>query len=180
MSAAKIVQGIKVTNTFSRLVANVKQFAPTWAQSPLLSAAFNYQVKLAGTCSLKIDYIDNNRVQTKMENHRKNQNHLGFVHAVAIILAAESATGMIVGINVPDTSVPVLKSTSAHFVKRPATGAVLANAQLTDEQVNQIQTTEKGEVNVACTITDADNKNPIDIEMIWAWVPKVRKPKSDV
>jgi hypothetical protein len=38
-----------------------------------------------------------------------------------------------------------------------------------------ITTMDKGEVTVPVTITDESGGEPIQCEMVWAWVPKARR-----
>ena len=38
------------------------------------------------------------------------QNHIGGVHACGMALLSESATGLVFGMNVPDTHIPVIKT----------------------------------------------------------------------
>jgi hypothetical protein len=47
-----------------------------------------------------------------------------------------------------------------------------AEAMLTQEQIAMMQTEERGEVDVAVTITDGESKEPIFVRAIWAWTPK--------
>ena len=86
-------------------------------------------------------------------------------------LLAESATGFIVGLNLPGDKLPLIKSMNLQYVKR-ATGDMTAVASLTDEQIAMMQRQEKGEVLVKVTVTDANSVEPLICEMLWAWVPK--------
>ena len=90
---------------------------------------------------------------------------------MGMAMIAESATGALVGLNLPNSVVPVIKHMGIDYTKR-AKGDMRAEAKLTDEQINAMQTTPKGEVNVAVTITDSEGKEPIQAQMIWAWTPK--------
>lgn len=54
---------------------------------------------------------------------RQVRNHIGGIHACGIALAAESATGIVIGMNVPDTRMPLCKSMAIDF-KKVAKGAV--------------------------------------------------------
>jgi hypothetical protein len=47
-------------------------------------------------------------------------------------------------------------------------------ARLSDEQVALIRSAEKGEVEVAVTITDEDGEQPVAARYLWAWVPRTR------
>ena len=75
--------------------------------------------------------------------------------------------------NIPDSSIPVIKTIKADYVKR-AKGDMKAVASLTKAQISAMQTQEKGETSVKVTVTDAEGKEPILMEMIWAWTPKKR------
>ena len=98
----------------------------------------------------------------------------GGIHAAASVLLAETASGMVLGMNVPDDKLPLMKSLGAKFIKR-STGAQKAIATLTSEQINLIRETEKGDVNVAVKLIDSTGKEVVVTEMIWAWVPKKEK-----
>ncbi len=99
---------------------------------------------------------------------------VGSVHAAAMALLAESATGFIVGLNLPGDKLPLIKSMNLQYVKR-ATGDMTAVASLSDEQIQMMQQQEKGEVLVKVIVTDANNIEPVVCEMLWAWVPKHKK-----
>lgn len=53
-----------------------------------------------------------------LKNRRRVQNHIGGLHACGMALAAESATGIVVGMNVPDSAIPLCKSMKINFVRR--------------------------------------------------------------
>ena len=101
------------------------------------------------------------------------QNHIGSVHAAATGLLAESATGFLVGIHLPDSKLPLLKQMQIDYIKR-SSGDLTAVATLSDEQITAMHTEDKGEVTVAVTITDSANIEPVNAKMTWAWVPKKR------
>ncbi|KZZ58032.1 DUF4442 domain-containing protein, partial [Oleiphilus sp. HI0125] len=117
--------------------------------------------------------LTTNRSAVTLTNKKSVQNHIGSVHAVASILIAESATGYLIGMNISDDCVPVIKTIKADYVKR-AKGNMRAEASLTDEQIKLITSSNKGETTVSVTVTDADGKEPILMEMVWAWTPKKR------
>ena len=86
-------------------------------------------------------------------------------------LIAETATGFVTGMNVPDSCIVLIKSFKIDF-KRPSKGAMTATATLTDEQQKLMQGTEKGETLVSVRVTDESGEEPIQCEMLWAWVSK--------
>lgn len=104
----------------------LKQFALSWA--------FNSQVKLARTAGIQIEALSQEKSIVHLKNRTKVQNHIGGIHACGMALLAESATGMIVGMNVPDTHLPLMKSMKMTYVKR-SNGDLKAVASLTKEQV---------------------------------------------
>jgi hypothetical protein len=103
------------------------------------------------------------------------QNHIGSIHAVAITLLAETATGFILGLNLPSDRVLLIKSYSVNFYRPIKKGQVAAVATLSDEQRLDILNTPKGEMVIPCVIHDRESdseRDPIVVEMLWAWVPK--------
>ncbi len=157
-------------NPLRAFAQKVNQY-PLWLRQRLLTWMFRYKVKLAGTA--KVDILGTNlkQVTFRQKNYKKVQNHIGSVHAAAMALLAESATGFMVGVNLPGDKLPLIKSMNLQYVKR-SQGDMLAVASLTDEQIALMHEQEKGEVTVQVKVTDAQNIEPILCEMVWAWVPK--------
>jgi acyl-coenzyme A thioesterase PaaI-like protein len=160
-------------NKLNTIVSNINSL-PLFLRSKALTTFFGKMVKFTGTTGIKIEELTNTRAVITLKNRKSVQNHIGSVHAVASILIAESATGYMVGMNIPDTSVPVIKTIRADYVKR-AKGDMKAVATLTEEQVTDMQNLEKGETIVPVVVTDTEDKEPIMMEMVWAWTPKKRQ-----
>ena len=85
------------------------------------TVVFNSMVKLARTSGLQVEALNQKEAIVLLRNKRKIQNHIGSLHACAMSLAAESATGMIVGMNVPDTHIPVYRA-DEHQLRPPMSG----------------------------------------------------------
>ena len=160
-------------NKANKIISNIN-LLPDFLRVKTLTTFFGKLVKFTGTTGIKVEELTSKRAVVSLKNKKSVQNHIGSVHAVASILIAESATGYLIGMNVPDSSVPVIKTIKADYVKR-AKGDMKAVASLTDEQVKALQTLDKGETTVSVVVTDADGKEPILMEMVWAWTPKRRK-----
>ena len=160
-------------NQMSSIVNKINML-PEFLRSKALTTLFSKMVKFTGTTGSVVEELTESRAVISLKNKKRVQNHIGSVHAVASIVIGESTTGYLIGMNVPDTSVPVIKTIKADYVKR-ASGDMKAVATLTDEQIQQIRTQEKGETTVKVTITDGEGKEPILMEMVWAWTPKRRK-----
>ncbi len=158
------------SNRLSRLFARCMSLPGPlrmWAATRLFGGA----VKFFGTAGTRIVSFDPRKVVMVLRNRRKVQNHIRGIHATAMALLAESATGLVVGLNLPDDKLPLLKSMRIDYVKR-AEGDLRAEATLSDEQLQAIASEPRGEVLVAVNVTDSAGNVPIVVEMIWAWRPK--------
>lgn len=147
-------------------LADVPAFARTWFRSVVLRRA----VPFTGTAGLDFIEMTPQQVEIGIRNEKKVQNHIGGVHASAMNLLAETATGMVVGMNVRDDCIPLAKELKMAFKKR-ATGAMRAVATLTPDQRALMQASDKGEVRVAVTVLDEAGVEPVECEFVWAWIP---------
>ena len=142
--------------------------------APLRQHARNFVLRRAvpftGTARLDFAVMTPETVEIAIANERRVQNHIKGVHAAAMTLLAETATGMVVGMNVRDDCLPLAKELKVAFKKRTQ-GAMRAVAVLTDAQRALMQKSDKGEVTVAVQVTDESGNEPIECEFIWAWIP---------
>lgn len=146
---------------------------PVWLQQFLLTRLFRHTVKLSGTARQDIVQTDLKTVTFRQRNLKRVQNHIGGVHAAGTALLGESATGFVVGINLPGDKLPLLKTMHIDYLKR-ATGTLEAKASLTDEQIQMMLTEDKGEVEVTVIIKDEAGIEPVAASYVWAWIPKKR------
>ncbi|MDU9416008.1 DUF4442 domain-containing protein [Pseudomonas sp. zfem005] len=160
-------------NRLSRATSLVGKL-PAALHTPLLSLLIGSQVRFAGTARVRVHHLSQQRAVMSLANRPRVRNHIKGVHAAAMALLAESATGLLVGMNVPDDKLPLIKSLHVDYLKR-ATGGLKAVAQLDAEQVRRIHEEDRGEVRVAVAITDETGIEPIRCEMIWAWVSRKRE-----
>jgi acyl-coenzyme A thioesterase PaaI-like protein len=161
-----------MANRLSSYVSKINH-APHFIRSFLLTKLFCSQVKFANTAGVKLQQVGNKAVLLTLANKKRVQNHIGGVHAVAAALLAESATGLMLGMNLPDSRLPLLKSMSLNYYQRMQ-GALTAKALLSDEQIAQIQQQEKGDLIIKVELTDESGQAPIVAEMHWAWISKKR------
>jgi acyl-coenzyme A thioesterase PaaI-like protein len=148
------------------LIERVPGFVRPWARNAVLRRA----VPFTGTAGLQFVELTPSRVEIAVANRRRVQNHIHGVHAAAMTLLAETATGMVVGMNVRDDCLPLAKELKVAFKKRTQ-GTMRAVAVLTDAQRALMQKSDKGEVSVAVQVTDESGNEPIECEFIWAWIP---------
>lgn len=140
-----------------------------------MSKAFGKVVPYVGTTGVYYEIVEPNRVVVSLNNTKTVQNHIGSIHAVAITLLAETATGFILGLNLPSDRVLLIKSYSVNFYRPIKKGQIAAIASLSDEQRLDILNTPKGEMVIPCVIHDRESdseRDPIVVEMTWAWIPK--------
>ncbi len=159
-------------NQLSRQLARFSGL-PAVLRPGLTSFLLGQVVPMVGTARLHFEEVSSQRVVVTIRNRRKVQNHIKGVHAAAMALLAETATGFCVGMNLPDDKLPLIKTLHVDYLKR-AQGDMKAVAQLSPEQIRMILTEDKGEVTVPVSITDESGQSPIACQMVWAWVPKKR------
>ncbi|HET8731497.1 MAG TPA: DUF4442 domain-containing protein [Moraxellaceae bacterium] len=160
------------SNNLTRVVSKF-QFLPPALRATVVSGIFGRVVPFVGTSDLRYEELTPERVVVSIRNRRPVQNHIKGVHAAAMALLAETATGFAVGMNLPDDKLPLIKSLKVDYLKRTQ-GDMRAVATLTKEQVELIRGTPKGEVLVPVMVTDESGEEPIRCEMLWAWVSKQR------
>lgn len=157
-------------NNLNRVVSKLS-FLPVNMRSGVISRIFGRVVPYVGTSGLRYEELTPERVVVSIRNRRPVQNHIKGVHAAAMALLAETATGFAVGMNLPDDKLPLIKTLKVDYIKRTQ-GDMRAVATLTADQVNLIRNTPKGEVTVPVVVTDESGEEPIRCEMVWAWVSK--------
>jgi acyl-coenzyme A thioesterase PaaI-like protein len=171
------VQRIPIGDSLARMsnrlasVVHKTSKLPSALRVRALTAILGNVLPFVGTARVVIEEMTESRVVATLKNRRRVQNHIGGVHAAAMTLVAETATGMVVGMNAPDDRALVVKTLSLTFKKR-AQGDLRAFAELTDEQRQSIVSAERGEVDVRVRLIDEKGVEPLEATMIWAWTPK--------
>jgi acyl-coenzyme A thioesterase PaaI-like protein len=158
------------SNRLSKLVKATSKF-PQGIRSTLWSKAFGRIVPMVGTANIRYLEVDQQHVVVRIENQRNMQNHIKGVHAAAMALLAETATGFLTGLHVPDHRILLIKSLHVDYLK-VAQGGLTATASLSPEQQKLIAEQEKGELLIPVTVIDDAGNEPIQCQMLWAWLPK--------
>ncbi|XLM19460.1 DUF4442 domain-containing protein, partial [Chromobacterium piscinae] len=159
-------------NSMSRIADKVGSLPVGWRR-PVLSMMFGKIVPFLATAGLRFEEVGHDRLTVSIRNRKKVQNHIRGVHAAAMALLAETSTGFVVGMNMPDDKLMLLKSMKVNYIKR-AQGDMRAVATLTPQQIQSMYDQDKGEVLVEVAVTDESGESPIICEMLWAWIPKKR------
>ncbi|MGZ2154035.1 DUF4442 domain-containing protein [Acinetobacter baumannii] len=156
-------------NRLSRAVGAINLLPRRLRSRSLTLLLLGSQVRFAGTARVRIHELGQQRAILSLKNRRPVQNHIKGIHAAAMALLAESASGFLVGMNVPDDKLPLIKTMKINYLKR-AQGDLTAIATLEPGQIEQIRQQDKGEVRVAVLVSDENGNQPIACEMISAWV----------
>lgn len=159
-----------VNNNINRALRPLEKL-PANLRISAVSLIFGKVVPFVGTSGLRYEEITANRVVVSVRNRRRVQNHIKGVHAAAMALLAETATGFVVGVNLSDDKLPLIKSLHVDY-KRRTVGDMRAVATLSDAQIALIRSEPKGEVLVPISVTDESGEEPIQCQMLWAWVSK--------
>jgi acyl-coenzyme A thioesterase PaaI-like protein len=159
-------------NVFSRIARRHTGRAPA-ERKRLLARDVGEAIPFVGTAGLGVEVLRPTRVVATLTPGRATQNHIGGTHAGAMALLAETATGLIVAQNVPEESVPVLRSLDVAFQRR-AEGALRATARLSVVKVERIRARPIGKVEASVAVADASGEAPIEATLRWAWLPRRR------
>lgn len=160
-------------NRLTKSLDQLNRF-PKMMRPFLVNQLIGSAVKFVGTAGLQFETVSTSEVKVHVNNQRKVRNHIGQVHAAAMMLLAETATGIVVGMNIPDDKIPLIKELNTRFVRR-SEGEITATATLADHQIEQLHQIEKGDFVVPVKVVDATGAEVIEVEAIWAWIPKRKK-----
>ncbi|MGH8277981.1 MAG: DUF4442 domain-containing protein [Gammaproteobacteria bacterium] len=137
----------------------------------LLTWAFGRNVPFMHTVRLQFKDLSEERAVLYLRNRRRVQNHIGSVHAAAVALIAETASGTLLTMNLPADRVPLLKSMQIDYTRR-AKGDLLAEARLDAAARKRVRTEPKGDLVVPVTVSDESGAEPVHCNMRWAWISK--------
>lgn len=127
---------MEYNNRLNRSLKKLKSI-PSFIRNFTRNKTIGRVVPFVGTAGLDFEKMTCEEVIVNIPNKKKVQNHISQVHAAASVLLAETASGMVVGMNIPDDKLPLMKNLGAKFIKR-STGAQKAIATLTEEQIKLI------------------------------------------
>ena len=156
----------RLQRTLSRL-----DLLPGVLRTAARTFALRRAIPFTGTAGLEFAVVTVDQSEIRVTNKKQVHNHIGGVHAAAMALLAETASGMVVGMNVRDDCLPLCKTMRVRFRKR-STGGLTAKASLSGDQRSLMAIETKGEVVVPVTVTDEAGEQPIECEFVWAWIPK--------
>lgn len=147
------------------------QAKPRWLRGWLTDFALGSSIKFIGTAGLHCEELTQEKAVFVLRNRKKVQNHIGSVHAAATGLLAETATGMLFGMNLPDDKLPLLKTMHIDYIAR-STGDLKATASIDKKRLEALHIEDKGDIQVSVTVIDEKGVEPVNCQLVWAWVKK--------
>ncbi|PSQ78071.1 MAG: DUF4442 domain-containing protein [Bacteroidetes bacterium QH_7_62_13] len=161
------------TNPFARIADRYRDLSDR-LRPPLVTRAIGSVIPFVDTAGCFIEAYTPTRVAVRLDNREAVQNHLGGLHAAALALLAETASGLVVALNVPPASSPLLRTMEVSF-DQFARHAVQAEATLSAADADHIQSHPIGKMDVDVTLTAPDDDKPlVSSALQWAWVPTDR------
>lgn len=159
-------------NPFVR-IAQEHADVPASERTARLSQAIGDTIPFVRTAGCSVETYTHTHVAVRLDDREAVHNHIGGLHAAALALLVETATGLVVALNLTPPAVPLLRTMTLDFQRR-ARGAVCADATLTDEEATRIQDSPIGKMDVPFRLTDSQDAEPVTGTMQWAWIPEDR------
>lgn len=161
------------TNPFAR-IADRYADVPSRLRRPLVTHAVGNVIPFVATTGCFIETYTPTQVAVRVDNREALQNHLGGLHAAALALLAETASGLVVALNVPPASSPLLRTMDVSF-EAFARQAVRAEATLPPEESRRIRSRRIGRVDVTLSLTAPEEDTIFATSRLeWAWLPEER------
>jgi acyl-coenzyme A thioesterase PaaI-like protein len=146
---------------------------PAEQRAPLVTHAVGQTIPFVVTVGAYFETYTPTEVVVRLDNRPAVQNHFGGLHAAALGLLAETATGLVTALNLTPPAVPLLRTMDLSFQRR-AQERVRARAILGDADTERIRSRPVGKVDVAVQLTNDDGSVPVDGTLQWAWLPRER------
>lgn len=90
------------------------------------------------------------------------------VHASAIGLLAEGASGILVTMNLPSNAKYSTLSTQAVYTSK-ASGDLEAECNFSEQDIKEIETQAKGSIKIPVVVTDSKGNKPAEFVVEWSW-----------
>jgi acyl-coenzyme A thioesterase PaaI-like protein len=107
----------------------------------LFAKIFSRTVPYSGSVGPRIRVLEPGRAEVEIPDRRSNRNHLGSVHAIALINAAEQASGLAMLVGLPDGIRGIVTNISMQYLKKArgtirAVSTVVVPTVTTDTEVD--------------------------------------------
>jgi acyl-coenzyme A thioesterase PaaI-like protein len=157
------------SNQFNRLNARLGALPlPRRWRQQALTLGMRWTIPYLSTSSIELIEFSPASARLSVRNRRKVQNHMGSVHASAMYLLAEAATGTVVAANLPDRSRYSVTHSEVDYVRR-AVGDLVAHASLDEAQQQALREQPKGRLKIPVQVLDQEGNEPAHFTIEWAW-----------
>jgi acyl-coenzyme A thioesterase PaaI-like protein len=122
--------------TGTQLLALWRRLAPYPGGPWLFSKIFSLSIPYSGSVRPRIRVLEPGRAEVEIPGRRSNRNHLGSVHAIALMNLAEMASGLAMMAGLPPTVRGIVTTLSMTYHKK-ARGTIRAVAHVTVPTVDE-------------------------------------------
>jgi len=84
----------------------------------LFARIFSHTVPYSGSVSPRIRVLEPGRAEVEIPDRRANRNHLGSIHAIALINVAEQASGLAMLVGLPEGIRGIVTNISMQYLKK--------------------------------------------------------------
>lgn len=120
----------------TRLLALWRRLQPLPGGEWLFARLFAYTVPYSGSTKPRIRILEPGHAEVEIPDRRANRQHLGSVHAIALMNVAEMASGLAMMAGLPDTVRGIVTSLSMTYHKK-ARGTIRAVSRVTVPTVTE-------------------------------------------
>ena len=128
-SSIPLAPPLKNSAAGPRLLALWKSLSPLPGGRWLFSRLFGRMVPYSGSVKPRILHLEPGHARVAIPDRRANRQHLGSVHAVALLNLAEMTSGMAMICGLPETVRGIVTSMDIEFYKK-ARGTITAEARV--------------------------------------------------
>jgi acyl-coenzyme A thioesterase PaaI-like protein len=114
----------------SRLLKLWRQLSPLPGGQWLFAQLFSRMVPYSGSVGPRIRHLEPGHARVEIPDRRSNRQHLGSVHAIALMNVAEMASGLAMMSGLPDGVRGIVTSISIEYLKK-ARGTITAVSRVT-------------------------------------------------
>ena len=125
-----------MVTTGTQLLALWRRLSPLPGGPWLFAKLFGFAVPYSGSVGPRIRVLEPGHAEVEIRDRRRNRNHLGSVHAIALVNLAEITSGLAMMAGLPPTVRGIVTTLSMTYHKK-ARGTIRGVAHVTVPTVNE-------------------------------------------
>ena len=134
--------------------------------SHIFSKYLSFVIPYSGSISARVLELRPGYSRVQLDDRRAIRNHLGSIHAVALMNLGELASGLALTTSIPDDARAILVNYSIEF-KKKARGTLLAHSLC-----DLISSSDPKEITISAQIQDCHEDRVALVSAIWKIGPK--------